>query len=256
MAPEKTFGGRLKIWKILVFSLSLLAPAWADGGRAYVVYNPVKTDFGRIVETAFKQNKSFEELTDRITKTYKLPRDLTLVFGETGQARTWYDPEHHRIMMSYEFIQALTQFFSTRLNDASELDSSVAGCVLFSAYHEFGLALISELDIPTTGSDEDAADELGAYLLGHSGNEPAKSALAAAHWFSLLKKDDVGVAIWDDHMPEQSKLFAMLGLVYAADPARYVFLQGVVPEAALQHGVAEYPRKEHNWARLLKEFQH
>ena len=98
-------------------TVSLSVPARAEG-KAYIVYNSPKGEFGRIVETAFKQNRSFEQLTERINKTFRLQRDLTLVFGETGQPRAWYDAEHHRVMLSYELIQGLTKLFSSKVTDS------------------------------------------------------------------------------------------------------------------------------------------
>ena len=129
--------------------------------------------------------------------------------------------------------------------------------MLYTAYHEFGRALINELDIPTTGPIEDAGNELAAYLLAKAGEEPAQSTLAAAKWFKLLseaKADEGTLATWDDQMPETRKLFDAIGLVYGSDPNRFVFLESQVPEQSLQQGLKAYPHIQHNWERLLAPY--
>jgi hypothetical protein len=254
----------LKFLKVAVLALCLTAPVlaplsapcWAEG-KAYIVYQSPKSEFARIVETAFKQNKLFEQMTERINKTFRLQRDLTVVFGETGQPRAWYDADHHRVMISYEMIQGLTKLFSAKVTDSGELDKDVAGCVLYTAYHEMGRALINELDLPTTGPLDDAGNELSAYLLARAGEEAGQSTLAAAKWFKLLsdaKADEATLATWDDQMPDPHKLFDAIGLVYGSDPNRFVFLETAVPEQSLQQGLKAYPHLQHNWDRLLMPY--
>ena len=52
-------------------------------------------------------------------------------------------------------------------------------------FHELGHALSNVLDLPITGKEEDAVDQLSTFLLAEGDDDNEASALNGAYWFLL-----------------------------------------------------------------------
>ncbi len=74
-------------------------------GKVTVVYGELKTDFSRKMEEGFRQERVFESLAEGISKGFALPRDITIVPTECGQANAFWDPEKNQIIMCYEMVK-------------------------------------------------------------------------------------------------------------------------------------------------------
>ena len=102
--------------------------------------------------------------------------------------------------------------------------------------HEFGHALISELNIPVLGKQEDAADQIAtiALLVGVPGHwhddsplkrQYAEKLRAVAHaWqieWELTKQTGSEIAYWDSHSLDIQRFYTILCLVYGSDPDQH-----------------------------------
>jgi len=97
----------------------------------------------------------------------------------------------------------------TLCNELRELDP---GVVRFAFAHEYSHAIIHQLHIPFTGSEEVAADELAAVVLGVNGHAD-ELMQAALYWYN--REDDANP--WDPH-PSNLQRFYTLGC-YALESA-------------------------------------
>jgi hypothetical protein len=94
----------------------------------------------------------------------------------------------------------------------NELMKEDPGFVRFVVAHEMAHAVIWQLDIPYTGSGEDAADELASLVLGH--NNMMDDILAAALYFAKQPKgyDPAG-----EHAPNPRRAYTLACLADGAE---------------------------------------
>lgn len=121
-------------------------------------------------------------LADDLNGALKLPKSLGLRYAECGEANAFYDPETRTISLCFELIEQLAEDFGRHLDDDDELATAVAGAYIFIALHEVGHALVDVLELPITGREEDAVDQLSAWLL--IGEADGNDAVLTPRWRS------------------------------------------------------------------------
>ena len=91
--------------------------------------------------------------------------DVEAVFTHCDQPNAYYDPQNLRITMCYEFFYFFEEMLD--LPDLSDEDfyAAVIGTGAFFFLHELGHALVHVLDLPITGREEDAVDQLATLEL-------------------------------------------------------------------------------------------
>jgi Putative metallopeptidase len=132
----------------------------------------------------------------------------------------------------------------------------VEGNLYFLAYHELGHALISELDIPVTGREEDAVDRIAIWMMiPQSGDEQPDYLLNAMQgWFSLSDQSSwEEIQWWGEHGTNQQRGYQIACLLFGSDPQRYRQLAedtGLPPERQ-ETCVWEFQQNETAWDKLL-----
>ncbi|QJB68154.1 DUF4344 domain-containing metallopeptidase [Parasphingorhabdus halotolerans] len=137
-------------------------------------------------------------------------------------------------------------------------DLFVEGNLFFIAYHELGHALVSELDIPIAGKEEDAVDRLATWLLTPEDDEESPDYLIQSidGWFQSandVKPDDI--EWWDEHGTDEQRAFQIACLLYGSKPDRYKSVADDVdlPAERRESCVDEAEQNEDSWSRLLDE---
>jgi hypothetical protein len=109
----------------------------------------------------------------------------------------------------------------------------VAANTFWTLLHETAHALITELDIPVFGHEEDAADQIATIALLHGTTDlgvpegiPAVEAVIAAAqaWrveWQLEKREGVQAAYWDTHPLDIQRFYNMMCLLYGSNPDQY-----------------------------------
>lgn len=227
-------------------------PSYAQDGKVYVVYGGAKGEFGKVMEAEFKKNKAIELLAAELTKSFKFPRDMPIIMAETGEVNCWYDPEKHRLTISYDFAEFLVKLFLEHQKLDEAVDNA-GGSLIFTIFHELGHALIGELDIPIAGREEDAADEFAVLMLNSFGKETQGCAVSAASWFELMSRrtSNADLPFWDEHSLDKQRFFDIFSLLYGADPNRFIFVEKFIPQQRLKRALRDNARKQRSWERLL-----
>ena len=93
--------------------------------------------------------------------------------GCDGEANAWYEDD--AITLCYEYIEEIWKTFPSRPTDAgvTPIDALVAP-VFDTVLHEFGHAIFEILKIPVFGREEDAADQVAAYIALQLGKDEAR----------------------------------------------------------------------------------
>jgi hypothetical protein len=132
----------------------------------------------------------------------------------------------------------------------------VEGNLYFLAYHELGHALISELDIPVTGREEDAVDRIAIWMMTpESGDEEPDYFLDAMQgWFSFGDQTPLeDIQWWGEHGTDQQRGYQIACLLFGSDPQRYKQLAADtnLPPERQETCVWEFQQNEAAWDRLL-----
>lgn len=220
---------------------------------------PARLQTDRYIELAhdFAQEDPLRKLADGLNDSLALPVALGLRYAECGEANAYYDPEAREVSICFELIEQLAEDFGAQLDDDDELADAVGGAYVFIVLHEVGHALVDVLDLPITGREEDAVDQLSSWLL--IGEEAGNAAvLDAAASFSLAsEKYDLAEGDFaDTHSLDQQRYFNMVCWVYGSDPDAHagLIVDAGLPETRAEGCAEEYARLDRSWSTLLERY--
>lgn len=193
-----------------------------------------------------------------------LPRPIKFVTAECRQVNAFYSPERSEVVLCYEMI-ALVVGTAGQYQKAAHLDGDflarfVLANMRFIALHETAHALIDILDLPSTGREEDAADQLAGTLMlldksrSESATDVADNLKMAAVFFKSLDDGNADAnAYADTHSLGQQRFYNLMCMVYGSNPAK--FLRIVTGGALPVERAEDCPEESHKittaWARLL-----
>jgi hypothetical protein len=192
-----------------------------------------------------------DTLAARLNQSLAVPHDVILATAHCGEPNASYEPDIRRVTLCYELIEALRQSYAGQEGG----EYVVTGTVVFALMHELGHALVDVLDLPVTGREEDAVDQLATLLLLEQG--PAGDSLLSgvAAWLTLMAEadelDDLSFA--SDHGIGQQRVYNLICWIYGRDPNRYPEIrdEGWLPATRRDRCPAEYRRLRDSWQRLL-----
>ena len=240
---------------LLLWVYPASAVAQVRDGQLQVVYAPPKGATSKLWEAAVKEGQFYEKAALRLNNYLAWPRDVLIVIGEIGTANCFYAPSQHRIYMGYEMYDFLFERFKSVESEAEAIRHTFL-CMDFFFYHEMGHCLVGEFNLPITGREEDAADDLASVSLAESGGKyGGEVALAAAQFFELMSRgaDVKKLQFWDEHSLDAQRFYNILTVFYGSNPNRYLFIEKIVPPARLARGEREFKHKQRSWDRILNQ---
>lgn len=222
---------------LLLIVVSVIYVAVNDAGIVSVEYADSKNADHLAIKTSLEASDVFQMAAEEIDAVYMVPRDLQIAFMDCGEPSASYDPAQTAI-----------------------LTVSVWQTTLFVFYHELGHALIDMLDLPVTGREEDAVDQLATIVLLEAGPEGRDAALRGAEWFqSQSRRTGSRAPFWDEHSLDQQRYFNILCWVYGSDTTAHRALLGRdwgLPAARAERCPAEYDRMSRAWDSMLAPYKH
>ena len=199
----------------------------------------------------FRRARFLEDLAAWLNGWIALPRGVTLVFDECGEPNAFYEPEKREVVVCYELVEELDQVFADEADPAQAVDDAL----VFTVLHEVGHALVHVLDVPITGREEDAVDQLAALVLADGTAEGDAAAINGVR--GLPDEDEVDdLAVADEHALSGQRYYNVLCLVYGQDPEAYAAWvdDGTLPEERAARCPAEYAQASSSWERLLAPY--
>lgn len=204
-----------------------------------------------------EEEKALEETAAELNKAFSLPHDIFLSFGECGEPNAFYDPEEKKVTVCYELVLNFYDAFRDSYEKEAELDDAVGNAVTFVFFHELGHALIDAYDLPVTGREEDAVDQLSVLVLADGSDEGDKMVLDAAISFAGETDAELDeMAFADEHSLDRQRFYNIICLLYGRDPKKFASLveDDVLPEARARRCVSEYARIDKAWDALLSPY--
>lgn len=165
-------------WPVAVLILVSMIPgtthAASQSNRVSINYVPPKNPVHQPVYMELKRREMLERL-QIIFSPFRLPRTLQVqLAGCDGEPDAFYGDDV--VTICYEYVDDLWQNMpekATPLFGIEPIDT-VAGPFFEVSMHEFGHALFDMLELPVFGREEDAADQLAAYILLQFGKSEAR----------------------------------------------------------------------------------
>jgi len=211
------------------------------------------------IRAAFQQERVFEKIAAELNATLRMPRVIDIHLVDCGTVNAFYDPKNSRIILCYEFIGYLAKMFKPMFKTDQEMGTAVIGATLFAFLHELGHALRHQLDLPVTGKEEDAVDQLATLILISGGDQGVEAALSGAYWFLLQgaragENDARKLPFWDEHSLDQQRFYNIACLIYGSNPAKYEYLtkQNILPVQRAARCQSEYQNISKAWTKLLE----
>ena len=267
---------RLAISTLLPLACALLAACDVSGARAgtaeqapverfrtaprpavpappgfHVAYGAVRDTIFAGWQAEFQRARFLEDVADWMNGWIRLPTDVTLTFAECGESNSFYRPEDRTVVVCFELVDELDAMFE----QDRDRDQAVDDALLFTTLHEVGHALVSVLDLPVTGREEDAVDQLAALILVDGSDE---GDVAAVNGVRGLPDDEQldDLAFADEHALNGQRFYNVLCLVYGQDPDAYAgwTRDGTLPPERAERCPEEYERTRASWQKLLQPY--
>lgn len=252
--------GRIGCGALLFVVASVIYVAIADSGIVSVHYAETSKPAHRDIKASLEEWGGFEVAAADIDAVFMVPRDLHIGFSDCGETNAFYDPEQTAIFMCYELVDRLIRDYRRYARSDSVLAASVWQTTFFVFYHELGHALIDILDLPVTGREEDAVDQLATLVLLEAGPDGRDAALRGAEWFQFnARRSGTRTPFWGEHSLDQQRYFNILCWVYGSDTSAHRELLGRewgLPRERAERCPAEYDRMSRSWNAMLAQYKH
>ncbi len=236
------------------------AGAIRDTGDFVVQYGETGNEDYLELEAVFQETRLLEDTVEELNREFVLPADVPVVLRECGEVNAFFDPETGEISLCYELVEHYAEIFMADAETDEEQEEAavaVASATVFTFFHEMGHALIAIYDLPVTGREEDAVDQLAAMILLEGGEEGENAAIDGAN--SFVGEDEEAMedlAFWDEHSFDGQRFYNILCWIYGKDPEGYQYLvdDEILPADRAEQCPAEYDRMSRSWTALLAPY--
>lgn len=146
--------------------------------------------------------------------------------------------------------------------EAERIALYVLGNTINTLFHEYGHALVSELELPVVGKEEDAVDSLANIIMVEKTTDPALDQMLRAvadDYFingDLAEENGDVAAPWDEHSPDRARAYDVICMLVGADPEFYgetADRAGMPPERQ-ESCAGEYESRSNAWFALLEPY--
>ena len=245
-------------WTVL--SPEIVTTAQAAAGRANRVsvnYVPPKNAAHQPIYEQLKE-VSFLEKLQQFLAPFRLPRALLVkVEGCDGDANAFY--ENDVITVCYEYIEELrkTMPAETTAAGVAPIDALV-GPLFDTSLHEFAHALFEMLRLPVLGREEDAADQVSAYLMLQLGKVEARRLIGGVAYAykteaEAATKPPTMTHFADVHGTPAQRFYNVLCIAYGADKQLFGDLveKGYLPKERAEDCKDEYQQVAYAYEKLI-----
>jgi len=225
-----------------------------------VVFGEVQLKYSSPTEKTEKEvkewlikNQVIKNLVDTVNQEIKIEEELLVVVGDGDFVH--YDPEDHKIVITYDFVMEVRERFKGEYKKEWELYAKDA--IEHTFYHELGHALVDLLDIPVLGKEEDAVDDFGVIMLIFTTKDGEERAISAAELFfmeGLEVEEFSSEDLMDEHSLDDQRGYRSLSLVYGSNPEKY---EGIAKDLKMDEDMRLmsqelFEQQSINWLRLLE----
>jgi hypothetical protein len=231
--------------------------AAAQSGRISIAYVAPKDPAHQRMYQRLQEVRFLEKLKE-VMSPVRLPRRLKVITeGCDGEANAWYDDD--AITICYEYIDEMWKNApaETTPEGVAPIDA-VIGPVFDTAMHEFGHALFDMLRIPVFGREEDAADQVAAYITLQLGKEEARRLIGGTAYAYYTEAKAIArpalAQFANEHGLPAQRFFNLLCIAYGADPKAFgnIIERGYLPKDRAENCESEYKQAAYAFEKLIR----
>jgi hypothetical protein len=206
---------------ILLTVLATTGFAAAKTNQVTVKYVPPENPAHQQVYELLKERHSLENLQELLSP-FRLQWPLAIwLTGCDGEADAMYSDD--KITICYEYIEDLRQYMPEQTTPAGvEPVDALTGPFVDTVLHEFAHALFDYLDTPVLGREEDAADQVSAYIYLQLGKDEARRLIMGTAYAYMLEVKDTDAPdmeeFADEHSTSEQRMINLICIAYGADP--------------------------------------
>ena len=244
---------------LVAFNVLATDPPLVEGetNNVSISYVPPKNPELVKVYELLKERRVLERLQVFISP-FRLPRELQIsLSGCDGEADAFYGDAE--ITICYEYIVDLWKKMpAKRTNAGIEPVDTVVGPFIDTSLHEFAHALFDMLNIPLLGREEDAADQVAAYIYLHLGPEESRRLIMGTAYAYITeelgsekprKLNDFA----SEHGTPAQRAFNVLCIAYGADSKLFgdFVTKGYLPKTRAEICEEEYEQVQDAFDALI-----
>lgn len=210
-----------------------------------------------------QQNNLLEDMADSVNAGLKLPQDIPLIGSQCDQPNAFWDPSDRSMTICYEDAADGLDIY-TQLGDPDPTAAAI-NAEWATFFHETGHMVIDLYGLPAVGREEDAADQLAAFLLlapGPDGQIDPGSVQAVKDFAQVFAEYDArsgeidSTDFADEHSMNLTRMYNLECWVYGADPEANADLvtDGLLPQERAERCEDEYQQLSDSWSVLLDPY--
>jgi hypothetical protein len=195
----------------------------ADDPRYRDSYKKQKDHFDRMngIYERLKQ-RHLLEMFSQFLAPLKLPVTLRLVTKQCGPAddesNAFFSPDERSINLCYEYVRDFEDDAPKQTTaEGITRSDAIIGAIVSTMLHESGHAIYNLLQVPVLGREEDAADQIAAFIMVQFGRDIARTTIKGAAW-KWYSRDWNRPALWDEHSTAPQRLATYLCMAFGKDP--------------------------------------
>ena len=210
-----------------------------------------------------KEHKVLERLQEFLSPfQLVIPVEIVMAGCDGDPEAEYGDGE---ILICYEFVEMLIKNMPDETTPAGiEPADTVVGPFFDTVLHEFSHALFDMFYTPMFGREEDAADQLAAYLYLQLGEDEARRLIrGTAYNYLIVETNDEDSAQTAEEFIEDSaethslpaqRAYNLLCMAYGANPKLFADLasKGRLPEDRREFCVEEYEQVQQAYLDLIE----
>ena len=250
---------------LLVALLPLCAPplslakekATFQPNRIRITYVAPSNPAFQTIYSKVKQEHLLEKFQDFLAPI-RLPVPLLLkTDGCEGESNAWYEESDHSVTVCYEYLDEVMRNAPQTTTPAGVTpEDALRGPWVEVFMHEIAHALFNLLKVPVLGREEDAADQVAAYVLLNLTDNLARSAVSGVAYMyghEAQAQDPQAKHFADVHGLPAQRFYNLLCMAYGSNTKRFgdVVERKYLPEARAETCEDEYRQVEYAVKRLI-----
>lgn len=231
------------------------APAQESSGKFIAEYGKADTEAAIEGLERLKPGKVLEGFATTLNGMLKLPHDVTLAGEQCDQVNAYYSPDEKKITMCYELVADGFTRYRDKAESEEENSEHGQANLIDTLYHELGHAVIDIYDLPALGKEDDAADQLSAFIMAQGDGDDSASVQTINYYFaSAGDQDRAALPFYDEHSMDEQRAYNYMCWIYGSDPKGYADWVGEdgLPEERAARCPTEYEKLSNSWSKLLE----
>jgi hypothetical protein len=215
---------------VQVAATAQTAHAEAKTDRIRIEYVSPRTGATREIYNELKELKFLEKVQEFLAPV-RLPRMLLFKTRDCREANAWYDDVKNEVVICYQYVEeVMTLAPRDKTAEGVTRRDAIEGPIVDTVLHEFAHAIFDMLKLPVLGQEEDAADQMAAYVQLQLGKDEALRLIrgtAHAYWAEAKGEMKDGEresrrrrmqSFSDEHGTPAQRYYNLICIAYGANP--------------------------------------